>query len=378
MASVPGAPLPGGAALRRRAGRASCPAFPGRCWGLPAGSGRCSASDLPPGRGRPRRGCKAPVQGILQGVGVLIFIHHHGGVVLPDDPAQRGGGAVRVTEQAEGLMLKVTELQQFPVPLFAENRASKSRTAANSARRRGSAALRSASASSSLQGICSRICANRAAPSSARVRMTFCVRRSAAFSSLSGRAAPPCPAHRGQQIVKRSPLPRHSQLFHPAQQGGSLVQPFLCIGIFFQHGIFAFSRAEGVFFPRHRPAPAPGRPGSQPAQRGTAPLPPGHCGRLRPAADHANRRRQSHFPPATEPEIRPAFCRNRAGRAGNRRHAGSSPRRTVGAALAIEVGKGTEIRITVGIFQRLAQGRSPQKLHTAGVCGEKSGGISSA
>ena len=46
-------------------------------------------------------------------------------------------------------------------------------------------------------------------------------------------------------------------------------------------------------------------------------------------------------------------------------------RRTVGAALAVEVGKGAEIRVAVGIFQRLAQGRGPQELHTAGVCGGK-------
>ena len=46
-------------------------------------------------------------------------------------------------------------------------------------------------------------------------------------------------------------------------------------------------------------------------------------------------------------------------------------RRAVGAALAIEVGKGAEIRVAVGIFQRLAQGRSPQELHTAGICGGK-------
>ena len=51
----------------------------------------------------------------------------------------------------------------------------------------------------------------------------------------------------GQQIVKRGPLPRHSQLFHPAQQGGSLVQPFLCIGIFFQHGIFCLFPGRGRF-----------------------------------------------------------------------------------------------------------------------------------
>ena len=40
----------------RRAGPASGPAFPGRCWGRPAGSGRCSASGRPRGRGHPPPG----------------------------------------------------------------------------------------------------------------------------------------------------------------------------------------------------------------------------------------------------------------------------------------------------------------------------------
>ena len=40
----------------------------------------------------------------------------------------------------------------------------------------------------------------------------------------------------------------------------------------------------------------------------------------------------------------------------------------IGAALAVKVCKGAEIRVTVGIFQRFGQRRSPQHLHAAGVC----------
>ena len=43
------------------------------------------------------------------------------------------------------------------------------------------------------------------------------------------------------------------------------------------------------------------------------------------------------------------------------------PRRLVGAALAVEVGKGAEVRILIGRFQRLGEGRVPQHLHAAGV-----------
>ena len=40
----------------------------------------------------------------------------------------------------------------------------------------------------------------------------------------------------------------------------------------------------------------------------------------------------------------------------------------IGAALAVKVCKGTEIRVAVGTFQRFGQCRCPQHLHAAGVC----------
>ena len=44
------------------------------------------------------------------------------------------------------------------------------------------------------------------------------------------------------------------------------------------------------------------------------------------------------------------------------------PRRFVGAALAVKVGKGAEIRVTVGVFQRFGKRCRPQHFHAAGVC----------
>ena len=43
-------------------------------------------------------------------------------------------------------------------------------------------------------------------------------------------------------------------------------------------------------------------------------------------------------------------------------------RRFVGAALAVQVGKGAEIRVRVGVLQRFGQCRRAQQLHAAGVC----------
>ena len=63
-----------------------------------------------------RRGGKAAVKGILQGVRVLIFVHHHGGVVLPDVLAQGGGRALRGAQQTQGKVFKIAEFQQLALP----------------------------------------------------------------------------------------------------------------------------------------------------------------------------------------------------------------------------------------------------------------------
>ena len=43
-------------------------------------------------------------------------------------------------------------------------------------------------------------------------------------------------------------------------------------------------------------------------------------------------------------------------------------RRFIRASLAVQVCKGAEIRVAVGVFQRFGQCRPPQQLHGAGVC----------
>ena len=65
----------------------------------------------------PCRACEAAVKGILQGVGVLIFVHHDGSIALSDALAQLGGLAVLVPQEAKGQMLEVAEFQQPALPL---------------------------------------------------------------------------------------------------------------------------------------------------------------------------------------------------------------------------------------------------------------------
>ena len=64
----------------------------------------------------PRRGGKAAVKGVLQGVRILIFVHHHGGVVLPDVLTQGGGRALRGAQQTQGKVFKIAEFQQLALP----------------------------------------------------------------------------------------------------------------------------------------------------------------------------------------------------------------------------------------------------------------------
>ena len=164
----------------------------------------------------------------------------------------------------------------------------------------------------------------------------------------------------GQQIVKRSPLPRHSQLFHPAQQGGSLVQPFLCIGIFFQHGIFCLFPGRGRFLflgigqlllPVARAV----------SQRGAEQLPccPGTAGSFGQQQIMPTGGSKAIFLLPRSQKFVQLFVVIGQGAQEIVDMQDRLARRAVGAALAVEVGKGAEIRVAVGIFQRLAQGRGP-------------------
>ena len=111
--------LPGSTLRRARAGR-------------PAGQGRPAVQLFPEDAGVrlteavdalfqvphqeevvPCRGRQTAVKGILQGIGVLVFVHHDGGVIFPDVSAQRSGGTLRRAQQLQRQVLKVAEFQQL-------------------------------------------------------------------------------------------------------------------------------------------------------------------------------------------------------------------------------------------------------------------------
>ena len=59
----------------------------------------------------PRGAGEAPVNGILQSVGILVFVHHHRAEPGPDLSTEGGGLAVLPPQKPEGQVLEVAELQ---------------------------------------------------------------------------------------------------------------------------------------------------------------------------------------------------------------------------------------------------------------------------
>ena len=60
---------------------------------------------------------ESEIDGVLQRVGILIFVHQHGAVTAADGVAQRGAAAVLGLEQLQGQMLIIRVVQQFFLPL---------------------------------------------------------------------------------------------------------------------------------------------------------------------------------------------------------------------------------------------------------------------
>ena len=172
-----------------------------------------------------------------------------------------------------------------------------------------------------------------------------------------------------QPVVEGRPFPRHGQTLHLAQQGGGVFQPLEGFGellVHCRHGLFLGGRGLfaglGVGLRSHEVLPAvvqrgaeqllrsPGRAGGllhqniMPAGAGKAVL-------ILPRGQHL----VQLFIVVGQGAEEVIDLQNRL------------PRRLVGAALAVEVGEGAEVRILIGRFQRLGEGRVPQHLHAAGV-----------
>ena len=197
--------------------------------------------EIIPGRRR-----QAPIQGVLQGVGVLIFVHHDGGVVLPDGLAQRGGGPVRTAQEPQSLMLEVAEFQQLPLLLFGRE------AGVEVPHRREQRPQTGQSRQAVRFGFVL----------AARDEVRDLPEQAGGFVGagldggfvLAGQPLfhPLQPGHRlhaedvgGQPVVERRPLPRFGQPLDFAQQSGGGFQPFQRLGEFLVDRSHAF-RFGGV------------------------------------------------------------------------------------------------------------------------------------
>ena len=173
-----------------------------------------------------------------------------------------------------------------------------------------------------------------------------------------------------QLIVQRCPLPCRSQPFHLAQQGGGAFQPGerLCKFIVDTgHGLCLGSSGLAFFLGL---CLCKDKIFLTVCQRCRQQFPRGLCaaGRFRQQQVMPAGKGKTVFPlPWCQIFVQPAVVVRQSAQKIVHMQDGIACG-LIGAALAVKVCKGTEIRVAVGIFQRFGQRRSPQHLHAAGVC----------
>ena len=368
--------LPGSTLRRARAGR-------------PAGQGRPAVQLFPEDAGVglpeavdallqvahqkeviPRRGGKAAVQGILQRIGVLIFVHHHGSIVLPDAPAQRGGGAVRAAQQPQGKVFKVAEFQQLALPLFGREPGVEIPHRRKQGLQPGQCRLpvgfRFFLAAGDKLGDLSKQVGGLV---STGLDGRLVVALQPFFHALQAGLLFHAQHKRGEPVIQGRPLPCLCQPLHLAQQGGRAFQTALRVGVFFGHRCFRFPDGRrGLFFSGLRhflgivlPAVLPGG-----AQQLAGRLCIAGCLRQQQVMP-AGGVKAVFLLPWSQKFVQLAVVVRQCPQEIIHLQDGV-PRRFVGAALAVQVGKGAEIRVRVGVLQRFGQCRRAQQLHAAGVC----------
>ena len=172
-----------------------------------------------------------------------------------------------------------------------------------------------------------------------------------------------------QPVVEGRPFPCPGQTLHLAQQGGGVFQPLEGFGellVHCRHGLFLGGRGLfaglGVGLRSHEVLLAVVQRGAEQLLRG-----PGRAGGLlHQNIMPAGAGKAVLVLPRCQHLVQ-LFIVVRQGAEEVIDLQNSLPRRLVGAALAVEVGKGAEVRILIGRFQRLGEGRVPQHLHAAGV-----------
>ena len=172
-----------------------------------------------------------------------------------------------------------------------------------------------------------------------------------------------------QPVVDGRPFPRPGQTLHLAQQGGGVFQPLEGFGellVHCRHSLFLGGRGLlaglSVGLSCHEVLPAVVQRGAEQLLRS-----PGRAGGLlHQNIMPAGAGKAVLILPRGQHLVQ-LFIVVRQGAEEVIDLQNSLPRRLVGAALAVEVGEGAEVRILIGRFQRLGEGRVPQHLHAAGV-----------
>ena len=322
----------------------------------------------------PVRGGKALVQGVLQGVGVLVFVHHHRAVARPYPRAEGGGRAVGAAQQPEGQVLEVAEFQQLALFLLGGKAAVKVPHRPEQGRqpRGGQGPV--------LLGLC------LAAGDKVQDLAEQSGRLSGAgpdggFPGAGQTGLHPFqagfrlhPQHiGGQQVVEGFPLAGGGQAFHPAQEGQGAFQPFQRLGEFVVHLVGGRRPGCGGLAALLSPRPLLGEVGlavgkgcfQQAAGRAG---PPGS--HIQQQSAPGGRRKAARLLPGGQHLVHPAAVIGQ--RAQKIVHLQDGPAgRVVAAALAVQVGKGAEVGVLAGGFQRVGQGGLPQRLDAAGVGGRK-------
>ena len=172
-----------------------------------------------------------------------------------------------------------------------------------------------------------------------------------------------------QPVVEGRPFPRPGQTLHLAQQGGGVFQPLEGFGellVHCRHGLFLGGRGLfaglGVGLRSHEVRLAVVQRGAEQLLRG-----PGRAGGLLHQNIMPAGAGKAVLVLPRGQHLVQLFIVVRQGAEEVVDLQNRLPRRLVGAALAVEVGKGAEVRILIGRFQRLGEGRVPQHLHAAGV-----------
>ena len=173
----------------------------------------------------------------------------------------------------------------------------------------------------------------------------------------------------GKQVVQRVPLSGSSQLLCLRKEGGSFFQPCTGFLVFFCHrGLCLCPGSGGLFFLGSCLFLRKIRPAVGQRCRQQFPRSPGAAGsfgqqQIMPAGGGKTVfllvRRKKFIQLAVVVRQRPQKIVDLQN---------GIACRFIRAALAVQVCKGAEIRVAVGVFQRFSQRRAPQQLHCTGVC----------